>query len=94
MLCAATGDERETVYACLKSRERPNASGFRRVMGARPRSVCGHVAAVFIGRRCDLRAGTLAIQTEIGYNTTMVALQFIVVATLVSVLYVYLRQSN
>ena len=40
------------------------------------------------------RAGTLAIQTEIGYNTGMIALQFIVVATLVSVLYVYLRQSN
>jgi hypothetical protein len=40
------------------------------------------------------RAGTLAIQIEIGYNTTMVALQFIVVAALISVLYVYLRQSN
>ena len=40
------------------------------------------------------RAGTLAIQTEIGYNTKMVTLQMIVVVTLVSVLYVYLRQSN
>ncbi len=78
----------------LKSRERPNAHGFRRVMGARPRTACGHVAAVFIGRRRASRAGTLAIQTGIGYNTSMVALQFIVVATLVSVLYVYLRQSN
>jgi len=37
---------------------------------------------------------TLAIQTKIGYNTTMVVLQLIVVATLVSVLYVYLRQSS
>jgi hypothetical protein len=36
----------------------------------------------------------LAIQIEIGYNTTMVALQLIVVAILVSVLYVYLRASN
>ncbi len=36
----------------------------------------------------------LAIQTEIGYNNSMAVLQLIVVATLVSVLYVYLRQSN
>jgi hypothetical protein len=39
------------------------------------------------------RAG-LAIQTEIGYNTTMLSLQMIVVAVLVSALYLYLRQSN
>jgi len=36
----------------------------------------------------------LAIQTELGYNMTMLSLQMIVVATLVSALYLYLRQSN
>jgi len=36
----------------------------------------------------------LAIQTEIGYNTIMVVIQSIVVVALVSVLYLYLRQSN
>jgi hypothetical protein len=36
----------------------------------------------------------LAIQTGIGYNTAMILLQLIVVAALVSVLYLYLRQSN
>jgi len=44
-----------------------------------------------MSRRCT---ETLAIQVEIGYNTVMAVLQLIVVATLVSVLYVYLRQSN
>jgi hypothetical protein len=36
----------------------------------------------------------LAIQIEIRYNTIMVVLQVIVVVALVSVLYLYLRQSN
>ena len=46
-------------------------------------------------RKCrSTSTETLAIQTEIGYNIPMVVLQLIVVATLVSVLYVYLRQSN
>ncbi len=36
----------------------------------------------------------LAIQTGIGYNTIMAMLQLIIVAALVSVLYVYLRLSN
>lgn len=48
----------------------------------------------FYGTLCDLGTEVLAIQTEINYNRSMVALQLIVVATLVSVLYVYLRQSN
>jgi len=34
------------------------------------------------------------MQTEIGYNTNMIVLRFIVVAAIISVLYVYLRQSN
>lgn len=37
---------------------------------------------------------TLAIQTRIGYNTIMIVIQSIVVVALVSVLYLYLRQSN
>jgi hypothetical protein len=53
-----------------------------------------HTATPFIGHRRVAHVGTLAIQTEIGYNVTMVMLQSIVVVTLVSVLYLYLRQSN
>jgi len=71
-----------------------NAGGFRRGPGSTLRTACRHVAAPFIGHRHVPHGETLAIQTEIGYNTTMVVLQLIVVATLVSVLYVYLRQSN
>jgi uncharacterized membrane protein YhaH (DUF805 family) len=77
-----------------QGRTRSNAGGFRRGKGSTRRTAFWHVAAPFIGHRNVPRAGTLAIQMEIGYNTTMVVLQFIVVATLVSVLYVYLRQSN
>jgi hypothetical protein len=52
------------------------------------------MAASVIGQWHIPRAGTLAIQIEICYNTAMVLLQSIVVVTLVSVLYLYLRQSN
>ena len=52
------------------------------------------MAAPFMGHRYLRRAGALAIQTGIGYNTLMVVLQLIVVIALVSVLYVCLRQSN
>lgn len=50
--------------------------------------------ALFMGHWHRLCPERLAIQTEIGYNNSMAVLQLIVVATLVSVLYVYLRQSN
>jgi hypothetical protein len=53
-----------------------------------------HAATPFIGHRQVVHVGTLAIQTGIGYNVTMVMLQSIVVVALVSVLYLYLRQSN
>jgi hypothetical protein len=75
-------------------RVRSEAGGFRRGEGSTLRTAFWHVTGPFIGHRHVPRAGTLAIQMEIGYNTIMAVLQLIVVATLVSVLYVYLRQSN
>jgi hypothetical protein len=53
-----------------------------------------HMVVVLIGQQHALHAEQLAIQTEIGYNAMMILLQSIVVVTLVSVLYLYLRQSN
>jgi hypothetical protein len=56
-----------------------NASGFRRGTGSTLKTVFRHATAPVIGHRHAPCAETLAIQTEIGYNTNMVALQFIVV---------------
>jgi hypothetical protein len=53
-----------------------------------------YMTAVFMGPSHGSCTERLAIQTEIGYNAPMILLQSIVVATLVSVLYLYLRQSN
>ena len=41
-----------------------------------------------------MRGAGLAIKTDMGYNMKMVLLQSVVVFTLVSVLYLYLRQSG
>ena len=71
-----------------------SACGFRRGQGSTLKTVFWQVAAPFIGHGAVPRAGPLAIQIEIGYTTVMIVLQSIVVITLVSVLYVYLRQSN
>ncbi len=73
---------------------RSNAGGFRRGHSSTLIAVFWYAAAPFIGHRHVPRAGTFAIQMEIGYNTSMVVLRFIVVAAIISVLYVYLRQSN
>jgi hypothetical protein len=59
-----------------------------------PTAVPGGATTVFMRQwRCPCTK-RLAIQTEIGYNTVMVVIQLIVVVTLVSVLYLYLRQSK
>jgi hypothetical protein len=50
--------------------------------------------AVFMRQWPCLYTERLAIKTEIGYNYCMVVIQLIVVVTMVSVLYLYLRQSN
>jgi hypothetical protein len=77
-----------------KGSTRSNAGGFRRGRGSTLRTASWHAAVPFIGHRHIPHAGTLAMQTEIGYNTNMIVLRFIVVAAIISVLYVYLRQSN
>jgi len=92
--CATRNDIDVIRQTTLRLPCHSTASGFRRGTGSTLKTACWHVTDPFIGHRHAPRAGTLAIQTGIGYNTSMVALQFIVVATLVSVLYVYLRQSN
>jgi hypothetical protein len=72
----------------------PAPGRFRRGKGSTLETAFQHAVTSLIGHRQLSHAETLAIQTGIGYNVTMVILQSIVVVALVSVLYVYLRQSN
>ena len=69
----------------------PNVDEMRRAGGIVHIAVLGGKTTVVMRQwRCVCTSG-LAIQTEIGYNGPMVVIQLIVVVTLVSVLYLYLR---
>jgi hypothetical protein len=95
MSCPAANSRRGSDDICLPwESTHSHTDGFCRRRNSTLGTAFRRTAASFIGQWHIPRAGTLAIKIEICYNTAMVLLQSIVVVTLVSVLYLYLRQSN